>query len=83
MNVLVAVSPPGSATARVIVAVPDCPAAGVTVTVRVAPVPASCTPDAGTRVVFDEVAVTVRPEAGVSASETMNDSGPAKRASPP
>src|SRR5436190_1711011 len=58
------------------VADPDCPAAGVTVTVRFPPDPPSTIPDCGTSVVSDELAVTVRLAAGVSASETVNDSGP-------
>ncbi len=49
-----------SETVRVMVATPDLPAAGETVTVRLAAVPASTMRVVGTSVVFEELAVTVR-----------------------
>src|SRR5205823_1345315 len=59
-NVSEAVKPPPSCTVRVMVAVPDWPAAGVTVTVRFAPLPPNEIPLTGTRVVFDDPPVIVR-----------------------
>ena len=57
-----------SLTKIVIVAVPVWPAAGVTVTVRPEPLPPKTILAVGTKVVLAEVPVSVRPDAGVSAS---------------
>ena len=65
-----------SLTVIVIVAVPDWLAAGVTVTVRFAVLPPSTTFAVGTRVVFDEVRVTVRLPAAVSASPMVKAIAP-------
>ena len=48
-----------SLTVSVMVAVPVCPAAGVIVTVRLAPVPPNTMLALGTRVRFDELLLTV------------------------
>ena len=72
----VAVAPPASVTVSVTVAVPHCPAAGVTVTVRLAPDPPRAIPAVGSRVRFEETAVTVRSAARVSASPTVKLIGP-------
>src|SRR5436190_2131314 len=65
-----------SLTATVIVAVPACPAAGVTVTVRFAAVPPKVMFAFGTRVVLLDVPLRVRLEAAVSASPIVNARGP-------
>ncbi|MEO5332972.1 MAG: hypothetical protein H7839_13215, partial [Magnetococcus sp. YQC-5] len=49
-----------SFTATVIVALPDCPDAGVTVTVRLPPDPPKTMLASGTKVLLDEDPVTVR-----------------------
>src|SRR5207248_2179342 len=54
------------------VAVPVLPAAGATVTVRLAPVPPSAMPDSGSTFVLDELALTTRLPAAVWASPTVN-----------
>ena len=61
VNELVAVLPAASRTTRLIVAVPNCPVAGVTVTVRLPPMPPSTMLASGSSVVLPEVAVTVSP----------------------
>ena len=65
-NVSTAVSAP-SLTVSVIVAVPDWFAAGVTVTVRLAPLPPSTTLASGTSAVLDDARVTVSEVAAVRA----------------
>ena len=71
----VAVAVP-SLTVRVMVDVPFWFAAGVTVTVRVAPLPLKTRLALGTNVVFDELPVTVRLATAVSASPTVKASAP-------
>ena len=61
-----------SLTVTVIVAEPLWPATGVTVTVRLAPLPPNATLAAGTKTVFEEAAETVRLVAAVSTSDTVN-----------
>src|SRR5438045_4484310 len=68
----VAVERPPSLTATVIVADPDWPAAGVTVTVRFAPLPPNVMLPFGTSVRFDEPPETVRADGAVSTSPTVN-----------
>src|SRR5205823_12790233 len=63
-------------TVRVMVAVPVCPAAGVTVTVRPAPEPPMVTFPFGTIAGFDDWTLTTRLPAAVSASPTVNPTGP-------
>lgn len=53
------------------VALPTCPAAGVTTTVRLAPEPPSTIPAFGTKVVKLDVAVMVRLAVGVSLSQIL------------
>lgn len=65
-----------SLTVTVIVAEPDWPAAGVTVTVRLEPLPPNTTPDVGIKVVFEDERVRVKLFAAVSASLTVNASAP-------
>src|SRR5690606_7116262 len=74
-NVSVAARDP-SLTRRVIVAVPLWPAAGLMVTVRDEPLPPRVIAEVGTRVVFDEDAVTTRFCAAVSLSLTVNPRAP-------
>ena len=74
-NESLAVNTP-SLTVTVIVVLPNRFAAGVTVTVRLAPLPPSTTFASGTRVVFDDARVTVRLPAAVSASPIVNAIGP-------
>jgi len=64
-------------TVTVMVAVPVCPAAGVTVTVRLAPLPPNAMLAFGTRVGLEELPLTVKLAAAVSASPTVKASGPA------
>ena len=64
-----------SLTVSVMVAVPVWPAAGVTVTIRFELLPPRAMPAAGTKVVFDELAVMARLPAAVSASPTVNANG--------
>jgi hypothetical protein len=71
LKLRLAVSVP-SLTVMVICAVPDCPAAGVTVTVRFAPLPPSTIFAVGTSVVEEEDLVSVRLPAAVSASPIVN-----------
>ena len=61
-----------SLTVIVIFATPVCPAAGVTVTVRLPPLPPNTIPLSGTTAVLSELAETVRLPAGVSTSLTVN-----------
>src|SRR5689334_9139013 len=56
-------------------------AAGVTVTVRFAPLPPITTFALGMTVVFDDEPVTVRLPAAVSTSPTVNDSAPVDESS--
>ena len=65
-----------SFTVTVIVAVPVCPVAGVTVTVRFAPEPPKTILALGTRVEFDEDPLSVRFPVAVSASPTVKPMGP-------
>src|SRR5262249_47213323 len=65
-----------SLTVTLMMLVPNWPAAGVTVTVRFAPLPPNAMPAFGTSVVFDELPLTVRLAAGVSASPTVNAIAP-------
>src|SRR5215831_7487083 len=74
-KVVLVVSVP-SLTVTVIVADPFWPAAGVSVTVRLAPLPPNTTLAFGTSVVFDEVPLTVRFATGVSTSPTVKATGP-------
>src|SRR4051812_26467340 len=66
-----AVEPP-SFTDTVIVAVPVWPVAGVTVTVRLLPLPLKTILALGTRAVLDELPARVRLAIGVSASLIVN-----------
>ena len=66
-----------SLTATVMVAVPVCPPAGVTVTVRLAPLPPNTMFPLGTSVTSDELPLTVRLPAPVSTSPTVKLIGPA------
>jgi hypothetical protein len=65
-----------SLTEMVICALPVAPTAGVTVTVRLAPLPPSAMLAFGTTAVLLEVAVTVRLEMDVSGSPIVNAMGP-------
>src|SRR5438093_3806512 len=65
-----------SLTVSVILLVPVWPAAGVTVTVRLDPLPPKTMFALGTKVRFVEVPLTKRLPAAVSASPTVNASGP-------
>src|SRR5262249_40881940 len=65
-----------SLTVTVTVAVPVWPAAGVSVTVRLAPLPPKAMFAPGSSVWFDELPETVRLPAGVSASPTVKAIGP-------
>jgi hypothetical protein len=67
---------PPSSTDTVTVAVPACPTTGVRVIVRVAPDPPRLMFASGRTVWLELVAVTVRAPAAVSASETVNETGP-------
>jgi len=69
-----------SLTFTVMIAVPCKAAAGVTVMVRLAPLPPKTMFGLpfGTRMVSEEVAVTVSEPAAVSASSTVKESGPAE-----
>src|SRR2546428_5468675 len=60
-----------SLTVTVITALPLWPAAGVTVTVRLAPLPPKTMFALGTRVVFPELPLTVRLPGAVSTSPTV------------
>jgi hypothetical protein len=71
-NVAVATVLFASATVIVIVVDPDWPAAGVTVTVRFAPLPPNRMFVAGTSVAFDEAPTSVRLPAAVSMSPIVN-----------
>src|SRR5947209_7532843 len=66
-----------SVTETVMAAVPDWLAAGVRVTVRLAPLPPNTMLPSGTRLVLEEVAATVSRLAGVLASPTVKAIGPA------
>src|SRR2546426_11256450 len=70
-NVSLALFTP-SLTVTVIVAVPVCPAAGVTVTVRFDPDPPKTMLLVGTSVGLDEPLLNVRLPTGVSASPIVN-----------
>jgi hypothetical protein len=61
-----------SLTVSVTVATPLCPAAGARETVRFAPLPPNAIPAAGSSVLFELPAVSVREAAEVSASPTVN-----------
>src|SRR6266545_4749724 len=65
-----------SLTLTVIVAVPDWLAAGVTVTVRLAPLPPKTMLPLGTNKVLPELPLTVRLPAAVSTSPTVKLNGP-------
>jgi len=65
-----------SLTLTVIVAVPVCPAAGVTVTVRLAPLPPKTILLKGTRVGLDEFELTMRLPRDVSTSPMVKLRGP-------
>ena len=71
-----ALRPPPSRTEIVMVAAPVCPVAGVIVMVRLSAPPPRAIPAGGIRVEFEEFADTVKDEAEVWASETMNGIGP-------
>src|SRR2546425_2453270 len=70
-NVSLALFTP-SLTVTVIVAVPVCPAAGVTVTVRLDPLPPNTMLLVGTSVALDDPLLNVRLPTGVSASPIVN-----------
>src|SRR6267143_5580922 len=74
-NVSLALFTP-SLTVTVIVAVPVCPAAGVTVTVRLDPLPPNTMLLVGTSVGLDDPLLNVRLPTGVSASATRNGIAP-------
>jgi hypothetical protein len=74
-NVMEVLSCP-SLTTTVICATPVWFAAGVSVTVRVAPLPPNTRLAGGTRVGFDDVPLTVKLPAAVSASPTVKASAP-------
>ena len=57
-------------------ALPLCPAAGVMVTVRLAPLPLRTMLAFGTRVMFEDAPVTVSAEAAVASSATVKASAP-------
>ena len=61
-----------SLTVTVMLATPVCPAAGVTVTVRLLPAPPNMIPAVCTRVALSELPESVRLEAEVSASLMVN-----------
>ena len=65
-----------SLTRKVMVAVPLWPGAGVTVAVRLVPLPPNTTLALGTRVGLEELAVSTRLFTAVSASLTVKASGP-------
>src|SRR5262245_21153473 len=65
-----------SLTATVIAALPACPGAGLTVTVRLLPPPPNTMLLTGTRTGFDELPLTVSCTAAVSTSHTRNGMGP-------
>ena len=65
-----------SLTVSVIAAVPVCPDAGVSVTVRFAPLPPKAMFAFGTSVGFDEPPLSVKLPAGVSTSPTVKLIGP-------
>jgi hypothetical protein len=65
-----------SLTVTVITALPLCPAAGVTVTVRLAPEPPKTTFEFGTRVGLEDEPLKVRLITAVSISPTVKDIGP-------
>src|SRR6476619_124938 len=65
-----------SFTVTVIVALPDCPGTGVTVTVRLASFPPKTILPLGTRLGLEELALSCRFAAGVSASSTVKSIGP-------
>ncbi len=75
-NVSVAVPPFPSETNNVMVVVPVALAAGVSVTVRLAPLPPSTMLAFGTRAGLLEVAVTVKDAAAVSRSPTVKAMAP-------
>jgi hypothetical protein len=72
--VLVLLGP--SFTVTVIVAVPVCPAAGVTVTVRLAPDPPNTILALGISTGLDDAALNCRFAAATCASPTVNGIGP-------
>ena len=74
MNVSVALRAP-SLTDTVIVVTPDWPGAGVTVIVRLAPLPAKTRLALGTRVGLAETPLTTSEAAAVSTSPTVKASG--------
>ena len=80
-KVSVAVPPAPSSTVRVIVAVPDWFAAGVTVSVRLPPLPAKTILPAGTSIVFDELPTTPNAPSAVSRSPIAKLIGPSRTSS--
>ena len=73
-KLLLADNPPASVTLTVMVAVPDCPLAGVTVTLRLAALPEKTIFELGTNDVFEDEPVTLRLLVAVSASPIVNAS---------
>ena len=71
-KLLVAVNPPPSVTVSEMVARPLCPVAGVTVTVRAAPVPPTTIFAVGTNVLLLETPAIVNEVSGVKSSPTVN-----------
>ena len=76
VNEVFAVWPSRFVTVRVMVVVPLCPEAGVTVTVRAAPVPPRTILAVGTSVVLLEVPVTVSEVSGSSTSANTKANAP-------
>src|SRR5262245_29616655 len=70
-----------SLTVTVMVEDPDALLAGVTVTVRLAPLPPNTMFPAGTRAGFDEPALNVRLPAAIGRAPTMKEIDPAALAS--
>ena len=68
-----------SLTVSVRTVVPDCPGAGVTVIVRLAPDPPNTMFATGTSVGFDELPLRVKLAVGVSRSPIVRGSGPTAR----
>ena len=74
-KLVLAVAPPPSVTVRVTVDVPVWFGAGVSVTVRLEPLPPKKMFAFGSKVMFDDTAVTTRLVAGVSRSPTVKEIG--------
>ena len=75
-NVVRSVPPSASVTVTVTRVAPDCPGAGVSVTLRFMPDPPKTIPSSGKRLGSEVEALRVRSPAGVSASSTVKGSAP-------